>query len=76
MDESTMSNAPLTKEITYEILKAYIDYGAKTLVLTNYETGESITIPSAAYPQLQAIMADIGREPPAQKTDANSRYGK
>jgi hypothetical protein len=53
---------PTSKTITYPTLKAEINYTEREMTLTNLASGESITIASAAYPELQAIMSDIGRQ--------------
>lgn len=55
---------PQRKTIEYEYLSAYVDYKARTLTITDKPGGESITIPAIAYPELVAIMSDIGHQIP------------
>ena len=65
---------PRCKSIEYDILIVTVNYDAKELVVTNSKTGETITIPSAAFPELQSIVSDIARQPPTP--DSNSQKGK
>lgn len=53
---------PRVKHIEYETLSAKVDFTKRELTITLNSTGESIVIPSQAYGELQAIMADIGRQ--------------
>jgi hypothetical protein len=53
---------PRVKHVDYMTLSAHIDYATHELTITNIATGESLTIPASAYPELQAIMADIGHQ--------------
>jgi hypothetical protein len=55
---------PRVKHIDYTFLSAHINYAEHQLTITNIGTGESLTIPAGAYPELQAIMADIGHQVP------------
>lgn len=53
---------PAIKTVEYETLRAVINYKERVMVLENILTGESITIQSVQFGELQAIMADIGRQ--------------
>lgn len=59
-----MDVKPHSKNVEYADLRAEIDYIAHSMTITVKETGESITILAGMYPQLQAIMADIGHQTP------------
>ena len=63
-----MEVKPRSKRIEYETLIADIDYTARKMTLTNKTTGESITVDSAQYPELQNIMSDIGHQSPGTPT--------
>jgi hypothetical protein len=54
------------KQLQYEQLSARIDYANRSLTIAITNDGEAITIPVSAYPELQAIMAEIGRQIPAR----------
>lgn len=56
---------PRSKTVEYADLKAEIDYDARAMTITVKKTGDFITILADMYPQLQAIMADIGHQAPA-----------
>ena len=53
---------PKSKVIDYEMLSAQIDYVEHRMIITNKETGETISIPARGYPELQAIMSDVGHQ--------------
>lgn len=53
---------PKAKTIAYSHLVAEIDYDKGTMTLTIEDTGEAIVIRREWYPELQAIMADIGHQ--------------
>jgi hypothetical protein len=54
------------KQLQYEQLSARIDYANHSLTVAITNDGEAITIPASAYPELQAIMAEIGRQIPGK----------
>lgn len=53
---------PQSKTIVYPHLSAEIDYLKGTMTLTVEQTGLAIVINREWYPELQAIMADIGHQ--------------
>ena len=63
-----MDIKPRVKHIEYETLSAKVDFTKRELTLTVNSSGESIVIPSQAYGELQAIMADIGHQAPTNTT--------
>jgi hypothetical protein len=63
-----MDVKPRSKRIEYETLIADIDYNNRKMILTNKATGEIITITTEQYPEIQAIMADIGHQSPGTQT--------
>jgi hypothetical protein len=64
---------PVRKSVQYDTLSAEIDFKERTMSLLNRNTGETITIPSDAYGELQAILADVGRQVTARVNDVPRR---
>lgn len=63
-----MDIRPKAKNVEYEILSASVNFTDRKMTITNKLTGEAIEIPSNAYGELQAIMAEIGHQTPTTNT--------
>ena len=58
----------MRKTIEYAHLSAEVDFESRVMTITDKQSEESITIASVAYPELVAIMSDIGHQIPETKT--------
>lgn len=63
-----MDVKPTRKTIAYPHLTAEIDYEKREMTLIVNDTGECLKITSPCYPELHAIMADIGLQAAGTQT--------
>lgn len=59
-----MDTAPKSKTVCYAHLTGEIDYRNGTLTVTIEESGDAIVLKREWYPELQAIMAEVGHQAP------------